>query len=291
MNSRIYVIMSLMLFGALEGKRHSRHSKIERYERRARESAEKNSPLSLALSKQTKSMTFDQAVLGQKYYQEQQEDDMVIKCGERILAVGGDQDTLRLTRLDLAERFFKKQRYTDAEKHALDYLTYYPGSPESKKASFIALNATYKSQNNSYKDQAKTHTTIELSKTYLEKYPQDNEHIPAVHEIVKKSYLTLVRSELNIITTHMNTYYNTGGTGHLRSSYKRLEYLKEKYLPQASQVQTRVDQLEQVLLKEMKKAKVAPEEESKASKENPKERSRWERTKDFFIEDNAGYFG
>lgn len=293
MNLRIYIVSSLILFGThtIESKRHSRVTKVDRYERRARERTQKNTPLDQALSKQTKAMTFDQAVLAQKYYKEHQENDMVIKCGERILAVGGNQDTMRLTRLDLAERFFKKERYKDAEKHAVDYLTFYPGSPDSKRASFLALNATYKTQNNSYKDQKQTRATIDLAQTYLEKYPQDTQHVPAVHEIIKKSYSTLIRSELNIITTHLNTYYNTRGPGHLKSGLKRLEYLKKNYLSHVPQAQTKVLQLERVLKSKLKKAGISIDEKSlDTDPAQSDDRTRWDKVKDFFKEDNTGYF-
>ena len=110
---QLYSVLSFAVIALLpitiHTKRHSRNSKVERYEKRALEAAKSNSPLAKALSKQTKSMSFDEALLAQEYYRSVNENDMVIKCGERLLAVGGEQDALRLTRLELADLFLKKQ--------------------------------------------------------------------------------------------------------------------------------------------------------------------------------------
>ena len=280
----IYIFSGIVFIPfSLLGKRHSRITKADRYEKRALQAAELNTPLEKALHKQTKSMTFDEALIAQEYYRSTQEQDMIIKCGERLLSIGGEQDALRLTRLELAELFLTKNKYAEAEKHAQDYLLYYPGAKESKRASFVALQACYKSQSNSFKDQQKTRTTISLADEYLEKYPQDTEYTQHVKEIRNQSYLKLIRSELNVIDSQLSLFNNAGSKNSLPSAQKRLKNLKEKYLPHAPNALKRVEETEQNL------EKVAGAQQT-LTLAYADSRTRFEKVTDFFREDNPRYF-
>ena len=299
MGTRMKLVYSL-LYGCIllvplitHAKRHSRQNKIERFERRAKEAAQNDTPLSLALSKRTKSMSFEEARLAQDYYRTQKEDDMVIKCGERILAVGGDQEIMRLTRLELAELFLKKRKFVEAEKHAQDYLVYYPGTDENKKASFIALSATYQTQHSSHRDQQKTLSTIQMALAFLEKYPQETELHAQVQEMLTNSYLKLIRSELTIITTQLNTHAYTKKAVHHTAAQKRLETLKKTYLPHAPQAQKRVDELEQLLLQRAPEGTTAPEKKTitiAAQERSPWYKRSWSAAKDFVSEDITTFF-
>ena len=179
-----YTIILLVLIGLvspLPAKRHSQINKVERFEKRAHAAAKAHSPLAAALGKQTKHMSYDEALLAQEYYRTAKEPDMILKTGERILALGGNQtipgvqEVMRKTRLELAELSLSNNKYEDAERHAQDYLTFYPGSDETKKASFISISAAHRSQLHSQRDQQKTLDTIERSDMFLEKYPTDTE--------------------------------------------------------------------------------------------------------------------
>lgn len=288
--------IALLLTLPCVAKRHSRELKIERYERRAREAAKANTPLAQALGKRTKVMSFNEAALALAYYREQKHDDMIVKCGERILAVGGDQEIMRQARLDLAQAFLSQGKYNDAQKHARDYLTYYPGAAESKRASYIAVTALYKAQSNSYRDQKKTQETIEQAEAYLEKYADDTQHKTEIQEILTKSYLKLIRSELNIIETHLNMYTFANRKGALTAAWKRAEYIRKHYLQHTPHAEHKLLEAEITIAQaEGNRQLLTQKQEALAKLDRPtivleKPLTYWERVKEHLIEDNDKYF-
>jgi len=254
----ICLVFTLVWFQTITvAKRHSHVNKIERYEKRAQAAAQAQSSLAAALSKQTKHMSYDEALLAQGYYRTAQEQDMVIKTGERILAVGGNQtikgvqEVLRKTRLELAELALNKRKFDDAERHAQDYLLFYPGSAECKKALFISLCAAYRSQSHSHRDQQKTHATIEHAASYLAKYPQDTEFRSQVDAMRHESYLKLIRSELNIIETQLHAARNSASRESLLAADKRLLAIKENLLTHAPETRKRVLKTEQEIAQQL----------------------------------------
>ena len=298
---KLYLYSLLIITTPLCAKRHSRMNKIERYEQRAKAAAEAHSPLAAALSKQTARMNFEEAVVAQEYYRGTKESDMIIKCGERILAVGGDQEVLRKTRLELAEVSLEKRKFDEALKHAKDYLTFYPGSQESKKASFVGLSATYKSQSNSYRDQGKTRETIDRAEAFLKKHSRDATYAAPAKQMLSTSYLKLIRSEINIISTQLHTFNYANSTASLIAAQNRIKYLKEHYLPHAPEARKRVLELEITLAqaaqdKELIKTKqqelkaLATKKPLKLAENITLPRQYWNSTKEFFIEDNQKFF-
>lgn len=296
------ILLSAGFISDLDAKRHSYVNKVERYEKRAQASAQAHSPLSKALSKQTKHMSYDEALLAQDYYRTAQQPDMVIKAGERILAVGGNQtihgvqEVLRKTRLEVAQLSLDQKKYADAERHAQDYLMFYPGSADSKKASFISLSAAYRSQLHSQRDQQKTNTTIEQARAFLEKYPQDHEFRPHVEHILHQSYIKLIRSELHIIQTQINSARYNSSPASLLAADKRLTALKEKLLPHAPDTRKRVLETE-LLIAQIKgdtdRTQRIQQEIGALPKQSTDQQngiSTWQSVKNYFSEDNEGFF-
>lgn len=284
-------------------KRQSRRKDEERYRKRIEAAASSEDPLTKALSKLVKSMNFEEALLAKKHYQKENDREMVIKCGERLLALGGNADVLQKTQLELAELFLERKKYTDAEKHAQSYLTYYPGAHDSKKAALIAIQATFHSQACSERDQKKTRDTIQLAQDYLENYPKDTENKDKILELLNKSYLKLVRSEMQIIETHLNTFNYSGKKQYLDAALKRFNLMKKNLVPHAPQTKKKVLELEVTLAKaadDKERSTNAQQELTKMSA--PKlvlakqdEAPFWSRVKhhplrNYFNENNENYF-
>jgi len=299
-----FILLSSILLGTsytLYPKRHALTSKVERYEKQAQSAAQGKGSLSSALSKQTKSMSFDEARLAQEYYRSVNNSEMIIKCGERLLAVGGDQEALMLTRLELADLFLEQKNYEEAEKHAQEFLLYYPGSAQGKKASFISVKSSFLAQQNSFRDQEKTHAAIDRAQEFLRKYPQDTDYTDQLEMICTQSYLKLIRYEMNIISTQLNMYRIAQSAQSLASAKKRLTYIKEQYLPKASLAFARVTELEIEIaqiennseLIQQKKAELALYKEKQTK--TPATSDSWftssyNGVKEFFIEDNQKFF-
>ncbi len=291
------IILLIALTGTILPKRHTRELKIERFERRALEAAKANTPLASALSKRTKLMTFDEATLALEYYREKKEAEMIIKCGERLLAVGGDQEIMRQARLDLAQAFLELGKYKDTEKHSLDYLKYYPGAKESKTVAYIAVKALFLSQSASYRDQQKTRDTVEQAEKFLEKYPKDKEHTTEIKAILDKSYIKLIRYEMNIIETNITMFKHANHKGALKAAQQRVGYIKEHYLKHAPHTKRRLLELEITLAKTTEnKELIAQKQKELAQLGAPKlakvelPQGPWEWLKSKTIEDNTTYF-
>ena len=291
------IILLISLSGTLLSKRHSRELKVERFERRALEAAKNDTPLALALAKRTKMMSFDQAALALEHYRKEKHTEMIVKCGERLLAVGGDQEIMRQARLDLAQAFLEQGKYQDTEKHALDYLTYYPGAKESKEVAYIAVKAQHLSQSASYRDQQKTKDTIEQAEKFIAKYPQDKEYTDEITNILDKSYLKLIRNEMNIIETNINLYNHANHKGALKAAQLRVEYVKKNYLKHAPQTKRRLIELEIALAQTAQNKELAAQKEKELAQLNaPKlaqekeSQSSWQWMKSKVVEDNQQYF-
>ncbi len=283
-----------------------RHSKTKKSERVEKYTAKKEHTLDLAaiLSKQTKDLTFEQAAIAREHYSKEKNDEMIAKCGQRLLAVGGDQELMRCARLELADIYLKKGTYKEAEKYALEYQKHYPGAAETKKAAYIAVRANFLSKLPSDRDQEKTRTTIALATDFLATYKDDTEYTPLIHTMLDTSYKALIRAELNVIETQLNSYYYSGNESALTAAEKRLAFIQESLLPHTPTAEKKIASLEAELKKLHKKPAetVAPTEETLKKDDEAPAPSPAETTdssakqgylasvKDYFFEDNDSFF-
>lgn len=279
-------------------KRRSRIKRAERREMQKNVVITGDQKLSAALSRQTKVMNFEEALLAKDYYMKGRDLDMAIKCGVRALAVGGngenDQEIMRKIRFELAEIYLEKQNYKEAEKYAQEYQKFYPGSAETIKAEYITVRANFLAQLPSDREQGKTHETIRLAHEFLDNHSEDSQYIDEVKAMLDQSYQTLIRSEINIIMTHLHNYNHTKVPGMLDASHKRLAYIKEKYLPHAPATEKRLLELE-IQLAELSgkqpKPMVSAEKKSVTAYKKPKpEKGFFDRVTGIFAEDNDSYF-
>lgn len=281
--------------------RHSRIKKIERLENSKKVVISGDKKLSQILSKHSKYMNFEEAVLAKNHYVKERDIEMAIKCGKRALAVGGDQEIMRQIRFELCSLLLEKKDFKETEEYAKEYLKLYPGAADAMQAEYIAVQANFFAQLSSDRDQNKTHATIKRAQEFLEKHTSVNEYTKNVQEMLNQSYQTLIRSEINIIETHIHAFNSTGNQGVLDAAYKRLAYCKEKYLPHAPITKKRLLEIEIQLAKlegktdaiyalEAQLAKVA--QESLVMSENKKKESGgfYNSLKKVFVEDTTEYF-
>ncbi|MBA2307239.1 outer membrane protein assembly factor BamD [Candidatus Dependentiae bacterium] len=284
-----------------------RHSKTKKKEPLEKYIAKKDHTLDLSaiLSKQTKDLTFEQAQIAREHYNKEKNDDMIAKCGQRLLAVGGDQELMRIARLELADIFLRKGNYKEAEKYALEYQKYYPGAVEAKKAAYIAIRANFLSKLPSDRDQEKTRTTITLAKEFLTAYQDDTEYTPLINTMLDACYKSLVRSELHVIEIQLNSYYYSKNEPSLAAAEKRLAFIQETFLPHTPTAAKKIASLE-AEIKKIRKTPVnsistaddAPKKEESALQErvatpddNLSEKEGYlASVKDYFFEDNDSFF-
>lgn len=199
--------------------------------------------INVALKKLTKDMTFGDALVAGFYYQHKKDYEMMLKCYERALTVGGKPSLMKRLTLELAEAYITQKDYEKSKKHANTFVTLYPGDKEAKKAAFIEIQASYLSTNSSDRDQRKTVETIELINTFKKNYPvqsdsnhpsepttSDDYHIK-IEEILDKCYHKILESELNITKTYVKKYNHFKNFSSLNAAQKRIKYIKNEILP------------------------------------------------------------
>lgn len=286
------ILLTIAIFPS-QAKRHSQSKKSEKIDQSKTTQATNDTNLTAALHKQTKTMTFEEAKLAKEYYAKKNEAEMIIKCGQRLLAVGGDQEVMRITRLELAEVFLEKQNYTEAEKYAQEYQKFYPGAKETPRAEYIAIQANYLAKLNSDRDQVKTLKAITLAKDFLEKHPTEKEYSPTIKHMMRQCYKSLIRSEIHVINTHLNTYRNNKKEIVVDAAQKRLAYIKNEYLPHAPEAEKRLQEVE-LRLAQLTKQKTNDVQQPKlvlAQSNTPaKKKTFIESVKGVFIEDDDEYF-
>ncbi len=282
----------------------TRHSKTKKSEPIKKYSPKKDdtSHLGSILAKQTKDLTFEQAAQAKEYHTKEKNQEMIIKCAQRMLAVGGDQELMRTARMELADLFLQKGEYKDAEKYALEYHKYYPGADEAKKASYIAIRSNYLSKLSSDRDQEKTRTTVKLAKEFLTTYKDDTEYTKQINEMLDDCYKSLIRSELNVIETQLNNYHYTHNEASLSAAGKRLSFLKETLLPHAPATEKKISSIEKEIEKLQKKPMPTDDTKKESSSEettkqdiilaydSSPQRTYFSRVKDCFYEDNDTFF-
>lgn len=212
--------------------------------RRSRTRALQEKKTVKAPTKSIKDMTFQEAAAAKAYHTYMKNTDMVIRCAQRMLAVGNNQEEMRNLRLELAETFLEKQNYTEAERYALDYQKHYPGSTDARYAGYLAIKANFLSKLTADRDQTKTEVTIQLARDFLNKYPQDSEYRQSVQDMIEICYKDLITREINVIQSQINKYKYSRSTTALTGAHKRITYIKDMLLPHVKTEEPHVIQME-----------------------------------------------
>lgn len=197
--------------------------------------------LDTALAKMTKDMTFQEAAHAAAYYEAAGDRDMVIKCSERLLALGGDQEIMRTTNLKLIKTFLAEGKYEKAQKYATDYQSLYPGTPETKLACYLNIQAHYLSLLESDRDQTNTDKTIELAQNFVTKYKDDTEYLSQVNTVIDNCYEKLLDREIAVINSYINKYKYYENFSPFNAAQRRLAYIKTKLSPHIKQQQKVAD--------------------------------------------------
>jgi len=217
------------------------------------------------LKKLTKDMTFEEALVSGYYYQNKKDYEMMIKCYERALTVGGKQALMKRVTMQLAESYLLQKDYEKAIKHANSYVTLYPGDQGARKAAFLEIQASYLATRASDRDQQRTIETIELCYAYKKNYENvqnptnttsvfssDDEYITQIDKILTDSYSKIIESEINIAETYIKRYNHFKHFSALNSAQKRIKYIKTDILPKINIENKRLNELEEYVDKHMR---------------------------------------
>lgn len=197
-----------------------------------------------ALKKLTKDMTFGEALVCGYYYHHKKDIEMMTKCYERALAVGGKQALMKRVTMELAEAYLIQKDYEKAKKHANVYVTLYPGDQGAKRAAFLEIKANYLGTYSSDRDQQRTEETIKLIEAFKSNYDTDEEYDTKIDEILTNSYNKIIDSEIHIAETYIKRYKHFKNFSALNAAQKRIKYIRTNILPKIGTENKRLNDLE-----------------------------------------------
>lgn len=183
-----------------------------------------------ALRIPSKQMTFAQACYAKDHYEKNNDKFLTLKCAERILAVGGNQEIVCNTTLELAKLSLDDGNYAKAQKYATQYQKLYPGSPDIFEAGYVNIKAHFLDTLNEQRDQTKTNKTIELAQNFIEEN-SESIYYSSVKDILESCYQTLIKNELHIAQTYIQKYKYAKTESSLAAAQARIDYAKEKLMP------------------------------------------------------------
>lgn len=198
----------------------------------------------LLTSKLIKDMTFDEALYAKKEYEEQQNSKLAMRCAERMIALGTNQDEVRKVMWELAQKHLQDGELEKAQKYANDYQLLFPGGPEVKDVAYLGIKAHFLATLSADRDQAKTQQTLKLAQAYLKKYTTDTQFTQSITDIIDSCYIKLLESELQVADCYIAQYNYTHKPTTLAAAHKRVSYAKEHILPHIADEIERIQAIE-----------------------------------------------
>lgn len=221
------------------------------------------------LSKPVKEMSFDEVYLAKQYYEQKQDHEMTIKCGERLINLANEEEKTQKTLLQLAQLNLDKGKLKDCKKHAKEYQVLYPGSEEAMNAAYIELKASYLSMLSPDRDQTETHNTLKLAQSFKDKYSNQDKYKSSVKDIRDNCYTRLIDSEVGIVDSYLSKYNWSAKETCLTAAQNRIEHIKEKLLPYQLAHEPRIMALEIKLAQATAKPELISEKEKALEKKYP----------------------
>jgi len=183
------------------------------------------------LFKRIKDMNLEEALEAKQYYEDLGREDMVLQLIPHIISISKDVHLTARLQLELADLHLSSGNLEQAGKLYTDFVSFYPGDANIKKARYHLLLATFWTALEPDRDQALTNTSVELAKKYLQDFPQDEEYTPKVHEIIKACYQALLEGELSLMKFYLNKFTYEHKPTAIEAARLRLTHIKDAYLP------------------------------------------------------------
>lgn len=172
-------------------------------------------------------------------YLKYQNEELSIKYLEALIALITDFVEMRDLRLQLADLYFKNERYDKAGSVYTEYYEAYPGYISAEYALSQAIISKYKQTRDCDQDTSVTREVIDLSKQYL----QNKSYFKYRKQIQE---LSIVCSS-QIFESEVQVFEHYFKNGYLKSAQRRIDYMKEKILPKQLELKSRVDDLQELV--------------------------------------------
>ena len=170
---------------------------------------------------------------------EKEQWDVAIRYLERLIILCEDIDQKAELIIQLADIQLNQGFFDDAAAQYKEFIHLYPGNKHSEYAQYQCIVCTSKRMLTPDRDQTKTEETIELANKFLEQSTFTH-YRDQVLQIQAVCYQTLGHSELNIGEFYIKQ-------GNFLAAQRRLETIRDEWLPKAPEIELRLAQLESTL--------------------------------------------
>jgi len=196
------------------------------------------------------------------------EKDRLHKCGNDFIAVKflrqmikkcENPDELRSLRLEYAGMLYDLKQFGESAEEYKLFVTLYPGSSQAAYADYRTICALNREVLTADRDQEKTEAVVDLSKEYAKKAQWRSEYNKYLKEVEDMTHDCLYR----LYESEMLRFYFYINRQQCQAALKRLEYIKEHYLPYLPEIESAVLELDYELCCERK----APDEGAKKKAE------------------------
>ncbi len=193
---------------------------------------------------------------------------------ERVVTIEKNQTKLKDARLRLAKVYYDIEEYAEAQSAYTEFAELYPGSDKTEFAKYKAVDCGCKQISDCDRDQKSTREAAKVAKEYLGS-KTCQEYRNETKELCELCYDRLLDHELYVAEFHI-------GRGKYKPAQKRIDYAREKYLPELPEAREKIEKVQQALdevtnartkrlekrkTKRAKKTKVADSSEIKPSSE------------------------
>lgn len=182
-------------------------------------------------SKSVKAMNLAEALEAKEYYEQEQNDDMLLKVIPHLMGLSTDFNQLASLAIELADIQLSMGDLDTALKSYAQFISSYPGHAEVQGARYRQILASWWNALEPDRDQAATRAALNFAATYIKDYPQENADLLKVQEILLACYRRLVDHELYAAQFYMTRYQQTERVTALDAAQARLVFLQTELLP------------------------------------------------------------
>lgn len=191
-----------------------------------KEPTKKKSP-----SKSVKTMNLAEALEARDYYEQEQNDDMLLKVIPHLMGLSTDFNQLASLAIELADIQLSMGDLDTALKSYAQFISSYPGHTELQGARYRQILASWWNALEPDRDQAATRAALSFAAAYIKDYPQENAELFKVQEVLLACYRRLVDHELYAAKFYMTRYQQTERVSSLDAAQARLVFLQTEFLP------------------------------------------------------------
>lgn len=184
--------------------------------------------------KRIKDMTLDEAITASRFYQENNNTDLLLATYQQIIAKSQHQPDIAASYIiKLADFYLGISNFDDAKKQYRKVINLYPGFIGIERARYREVVTHFWSSLGPKRDQTATRATITLGKQYLEDFKDAVESCDRIKTMIAASYRTVLEHEQGIVAFYIKKYFlHTDSEKPLRAALQRLEIIRAELLPE-----------------------------------------------------------